>query len=116
MTEPITQPMTFETQFLIDPLHPSLIGHFPGNPIVPGVVILTEVLESIQHSLAKPWVLSQVPVVKFHAPLLPNESVQLTFELLPHHIVTFSCQVGSRRIVSGQFIFQSNAQASLHHE
>lgn len=107
--------MIIEKQLLIDPLHPSLTGHFPGNPIVPGVVILAEVLESIKQSLPKPLVLSNVPVVKFHSPLRPNELVQLTFDLLPEQVITFSCQVGARRIVSGQFVFQPNNQTAIPH-
>ncbi len=104
--------MTIEKKFQIDPLHPSLPGHFPGNPIVPGVVILAEVLASIEQSLPKPLVLSNVPVVKFHFPLRPNELVQLTFDLLPDQVIIFSCQVGARRIVSGQFNFHPNIQTA----
>ena len=29
---------------VIDKHHPSLDGHFPGNPVVPGVVILDQVM------------------------------------------------------------------------
>jgi 3-hydroxyacyl-[acyl-carrier-protein] dehydratase len=104
--------MTIEKQLLIDPLHPSLAGHFPGNPIVPGVVILAEVLDSIGQSLGERMIVIQVPVVKFHSPLRPNEIFDLTFNLLPEQKITFSCQVGSRRIASGQFIFQTNDQSS----
>ncbi|MDH5427754.1 MAG: hypothetical protein OEZ57_01880 [Nitrospirota bacterium] len=108
--------MTIETQFLIDPLHPSLSGHFPGNPIVPGVVILTEVLQAIAQSVPKPLVLSNVPVVKFHSPLRPNELVHLTFTRPPDQVITFSCQVGTRKIVSGQLIFQPTTPLHHHHE
>ena len=104
--------MTIHTQFIIDPSHPSLAGHFPGNPIVPGVVILAEILELIGESLGPSFMLSKIPTVKFHSPLRPNEQLQLTFDILPDHLVTFSCQVGSRRIASGQFLFQANNQAS----
>ena len=100
--------MTIEKNFLIDPLHPSLSGHFPGNPIVPGVVLLGEILESICQSLGHPLRISNVPVVKFHSLLRPNELVHLHFDLLPAHVITFSCQVGTRRIASGQFTFQAN--------
>ncbi len=104
--------MSVNTQFIIDASHPSLAGHFPGNPIVPGVVILAEVLERIGESLGKSVMLSKVPSVKFHSPLRPNEPLQLTFDVLPDHLVTFSCQVGSRRIASGQFIFEATSDDS----
>ena len=104
--------MTIEKSLLIDPAHPSLTGHFPGNPIVPGVVLLGEILELIGQSLNETLRLSKVPNVKFHSPLRPNEVVQLRFDLSSEQVITFSCQVGSRRIASGQFIFQANDQAS----
>lgn len=104
--------MTLEKQLFIDPSHPSLAGHFPGNPIVPGVVIVGEILESISQSLGERLVIIQVSFVKFHSPLRPNEKLDLAFDLLPKQHITFSCHVGSRRIASGQFIFQSNDQAS----
>lgn len=100
--------MAIEKNLIIDPSHPSLPGHFPGNPIVPGVVILEEVLDLIGKSLNQPLMLANVPSVKFHSPLRPNESLQLTFEILPKHMVTFSCHVGLRLVASGQFVFQPN--------
>lgn len=100
--------MTIEKNLIIDPSHPSLDGHFPGNPIVPGVVILEEVLDLIGQSLNQPSMLASVPSVKFHSPLRPNERLQLTFDILPDRLVTFSCHVGTRLIASGQFVFQPN--------
>lgn len=104
--------MIMNTQIIIDPSHPSLAGHFPGNPIVPGVVILEEILKHIGESLDQSFKLSHVPSVKFHSPLRPNERLQLTFDVLPDHLVTFSCQVGSRQIASGQFIFEATNEDS----
>ncbi len=104
--------MTVNAQIIIEPSHPSLAGHFPGNPIVPGVVILGEILEHIGESLDQSFMLSNVPSVKFHSPLRPNERLHLTFDVLPDHLVTFSCQVGSRQIASGQFIFEATNEDS----
>ena len=104
--------MNVEKSFTIDSAHPSLAGHFPGNPVVPGVVLLGEILERIGDSLGPSFMLAQVPSVKFHSPLRPNEPLQLTFEILTGPVVTFSCQVGSRLIASGQFIFHTDIQPS----
>jgi 3-hydroxymyristoyl/3-hydroxydecanoyl-(acyl carrier protein) dehydratase len=104
--------MSIEKFFTIDSQHPSLPGHFPGNPIVPGVVILEEVLAQIGQSLDKPLVLSNVPSVKFHSPLRPDEILRLTFDILPEHLVSFSCQVGPRLIASGQLFFQPDLHIS----
>lgn len=63
--------------FTIAPDHPSLPGHFPGHPVVPGVVVLEHVLEAIAAQgtpLAAPlrW-----PQVKFVAPLLPGQAAEV---------------------------------------
>ena len=39
--------MTFEAIRIIHANHPTLPGHFPGAPLVPGVVILDEVLAAL---------------------------------------------------------------------
>ena len=104
--------MAIEKSLIIDSSHPSLPGHFPGSPIVPGVVILEEVLDLIGQSLDEPLMLCYVPSVKFHSPLRPDELLRLTFDILPGHSVSFSCQIDSRLIVSGQFIFQPDFHIS----
>jgi 3-hydroxyacyl-[acyl-carrier-protein] dehydratase len=55
--------------------HPALPGHFPGNPIVPGVVLLDRVAAAIERSLGKR--LAKIAAVKFLAPLKPDEIAEL---------------------------------------
>ena len=68
-------------QFNIPADHPSLPGHFPGRPIVPGVVLLDQVLEAIESEHA-PLTAMRLPQVKFLKPLLPGDTacVQLQGE------------------------------------
>jgi 3-hydroxymyristoyl/3-hydroxydecanoyl-(acyl carrier protein) dehydratase len=63
-------------QFSIPHDHPSLPGHFPGRPIVPGVVLLERVLEAIEASHG-PLGGLRLPQVKFLQPLLPGEQAQV---------------------------------------
>jgi acyl-coenzyme A synthetase/AMP-(fatty) acid ligase len=58
--------------------HPSLAGHFPGNPLVPGVVLLDAVLAYIKER--RLGVVQSLPSVKFLAPVRPGEEVQLRVE------------------------------------
>ena len=58
----------------IAPDHPSLPGHFPGRPLVPGVLILDAVA---MHCGGVP---QRLPQVKFVAPLLPGESARIEID------------------------------------
>ena len=69
-------------QFSIPHDHPSLPGHFPGRPIVPGVVLLERVLEAIEATHG-PLGGLRLPQVKFLRPLLPGEPVQVAIEPMP---------------------------------
>jgi len=61
----------------IDADHPSLPGHFPGDPIVPGVVLLDRVAAAIERDGG---VLRRIHSVKFLAPLRPGEQAALTLQ------------------------------------
>ena len=65
--------------FTIPADHPALPGHFPGQPIVPGVVVLDRVVEVIEagHGPLPPL---RLPQVKFLQPLLPGESADVHLE------------------------------------
>lgn len=68
-----------EHQFVISDDHPCLAGHFPGNPVVPGVVILDNVQSLLRNTTAG-LKLTAVSGVKFLAPLLPGQSCEVRFE------------------------------------
>lgn len=59
--------------------HPSLPGHFPGHPVVPGVVVLDRVFAAIEaaHPDAHAW---RLPQVKFVQPLLPGEEAHVELD------------------------------------
>ena len=55
--------------------HPALPGHFPGNPVVPGVVLLDCIAAAIERAHGAH--LARIDSVKFLAPLKPDESAEL---------------------------------------
>jgi len=67
-----------EKQFLISRTHPCLEGHFPNNPIVPGVVILDEVVAIILR-YNKEYKLKKILNVKFLQPLKAEQAVDVEF-------------------------------------
>ncbi|MGB5853633.1 MAG: hydroxymyristoyl-ACP dehydratase [Rhodanobacter sp.] len=64
-------------QFAAD--HPALPGHFPGQPLVPGVLLLEQLALALR--VWRHQRLVGVPEAKFVAPLRPGEPARL--ELLP---------------------------------
>lgn len=58
----------------IERAHPSLAGHFPGNPVVPGVVVLDHVLDAVEAWLGALPDELVLPQVKFLQPLLPDQA------------------------------------------
>ena len=61
-------------RFVVPADHPALPGHFPGRPILPGVLLLDAVLQAA--GLARARLLR----VKFTAPVLPGDAVELIIE------------------------------------
>lgn len=67
-------------QFSIPPSHPCLSGHFPGRPVVPGVVVLDRVLAAVAAQCGEVPAALRLPQVKFLLPLLPGELARIELQ------------------------------------
>ena len=91
--------------------HPSLPGHFPGSPVVPGVVVLEEVLKAFESWHGRGARVAGLRQVKFHAPLLPAERADVSLELTGD-VLTFRVTRGEQTVAQGLFtLTQDSAQA-----
>ena len=85
--------------------HPALAGHFPGFPVVPGVVLLDETLHAIEQAAPAgtltPGSLWHIGTVKFHRPVRPGESLQLEYELQPDGRARFELRAADALVASG---------------
>jgi len=81
--------------------HPSLAGHFPGNPVVPGVVLLEQVLLSVQAAWGLEVEPLSLPQVKFLQPLLPEQAATIELERTADR-VRFRILRGEQLLASGE--------------
>ena len=95
--------MTFEAICIIRAGHPTLPGHFPGAPLVPGVVILDEVLAALIE-WRQDSQLTGIRMVKFLAPLQAEQAFTISLSVRNEHAaeVNFRCRTEERVIVEGQ--------------
>jgi predicted hotdog family 3-hydroxylacyl-ACP dehydratase len=95
-----TSPIVFEIHCRVPADHPSLPGHFPDEPIVPGVVILDEVAGAL--SQWRQSRITHIHLAKFLSPLKPEKIFTISFANPSRAAqVGFRCQVENRPIVEG---------------
>jgi len=81
--------------------HPAFAGHFPGHPVVPGVVLLDEALSVIaaaERVEPGPWHLS---AVKFQSPVTPGEPLLLRWQAVAPGGWRFEILAAGRRVATG---------------
>ena len=81
--------------------HPAFAGHFPGSPIVPGVVLLDEALHALGAALGKDLSDCTVSSAKFLHPAGPGDTLQLQYALADNGSIRFEIVGAGRKIASG---------------
>lgn len=81
--------------------HPSAPGHFPGNPIVPGALLLSEIIHAWEMIIATRLEKITLKVAKFLSPTLPGDTVSVEFEPMNPTTVKFICMVKDVLVLSG---------------
>lgn len=88
--------------------HPAFAGHFPGQPLLPGVSLLAEVLEAVLADAALALRLGPAPRLghaKFLAPVRPGAQLEIRLDAggrgLRFEVRDLS--MGGRLAASGQY-------------
>jgi len=66
----------------LNPAHPVFKGHFPGNPVVPGVCQVQMVTESLQSVTGMKRFLKEADNIKFLSMINPMETSTLLIDLV----------------------------------
>lgn len=87
--------------FVIPAHHPAFPGHFPGNPIVPGVVLLDNALLVVAQACGATAFTGKIASAKFLSPVIPDERIQIQLVPKTLHQYEFHLTVGERKVATG---------------
>jgi 3-hydroxymyristoyl/3-hydroxydecanoyl-(acyl carrier protein) dehydratase len=81
--------------------HPCFAGHFPDAPLLPGALLLDEILRRLPPSPGIGELPLQISAVKFLRPVPPGARLLLRFERLADGGVRFSARAADALVVDG---------------
>jgi 3-hydroxyacyl-[acyl-carrier-protein] dehydratase len=89
--------------------HPTGAGHFPGNPIIPGALLLAEVLRIVAAAEKMHITSCNIKSAKFQHPVRPGDSVDIEYAFTTTGALDFKCAVAGIRVLSGVISTTSHA-------
>jgi len=95
--------MTGETTFVVPPDHPAFAGHFPGRPIVPGVLLLDAAVHAVQQGIPGAC---HIGAAKFLSPVGPGETLTLSCTPGAGDSTHFEIRSGARKVATGTLVPQ----------
>jgi 3-hydroxyacyl-[acyl-carrier-protein] dehydratase len=96
--------MRSETALQIPPDHPAFAGHFPGTPIVPGVVLLDAAIHAASQLLGAAGS-CQVGSAKFLSAVGPGELLTITVDTTSTGGAHFEIMNGDRKVATGTLVW-----------
>lgn len=85
--------------------HPAYAGHFPGQPILPGVVLLDAALHALAGVLGAHALTGQIKSAKFLSPVSPGEPLTLHYTASAAGGFRFDIRCDTRTVASGAVAF-----------
>ncbi|MDP2029089.1 MAG: hypothetical protein Q8K12_05580 [Thiobacillus sp.] len=92
--------------------HPAYAGHFPGRPILPGVVLLDEALLALAAVQGMAAAAGEIKSAKFLSPVQPGESLRLDYSSTTAGVFRFELKAAERVVASGIVAFAAIDEAA----
>lgn len=89
--------------------HPAYAGHFPGQPILPGVVLLDAALFALAAACGAATAPCLIKSAKFLSPVVPGDALTLRADPAATGGFRFEIASGSRAVASGVIAFGAAA-------
>jgi len=96
--------MNGSTHWTVPADHPSFVGHFPGTPILPGVVLLDTVLHVITAATGIALDRCEISSVKFLSPAGPGDELSIGYIVSAGGSIRFEVAAGMRKVASGSIV------------
>ena len=93
-------------------VHPAALGHFPGNPIIPGAVLLDETLRAIESGLGVRLSSCRIQSAKFLVPVRPGDRVVIEFSRPGTGAIRFTCLRGGQPVLKGEVACDNTSTAA----
>ena len=81
--------------------HPSFAGHFPAFPVLPGALLLDEMLKAIELTRGIDLKLWHISSAKFLDAVRPRDCLVLEHEASAPGLIRFTIRVDDRKVASG---------------
>ncbi len=99
--------MSKVTHWLVPLDHPAFAGHFPGTPILPGVVLLDVALHAMAEATGIEPDSCEIVSVKFLSPAKPGDALEIRHDFPVKGAIRFDIAAGARKIASGNVVPRS---------